>query len=1270
MPIPTIDALLADPCNTVYTLLESIAASNDPVPVESALDLLEQVLTKKSDEHHESFIPSQLAIAVGLFSILNKNQTNSDVSKLLRSLTNRNPRFLQALVEHVPFHPKQQDPTPTQPSLLESLLPEDVLQKKIRQTNTTLYCRQHKFSLLAEESEGFSKLLLALYTGERPTTIDSIIGTFSLDPVRCLDISVDCLTYVLSLERTDNGKKVERLMSSAAVCDIIRPLAAGTNKLPQLLGFQLRRGESPPDLLPTISHLLQQQPPILDLATLLLYLPDDSHRWADIVNTTVTKVAEHEWKRLRALGRVRLSKKSDSDSPPPDLSPVTSLYVIQCILRLPSSCWDKIVAPLLEDWSGMAILFPKTIGVAILDSLAMQLESLGPVEPPPWSNTTKTPAEQLTLSKFLDVVMEPLDTVRESGCIQFRPELYVTLCRLLATIPAEEKTSERLLQFIGSFLLPSLSAFPPNPAMNQEVWTVIAKLPYQDRYRLYDTWQASTSHLLWLAEAQVQVLKDAKYALRRLAKDTVRELSRNIAKCCFRYPIVVFTTILNQIESYNNLIQVMIEACRFVGPLGWDVLGFGILQRLTAAGRDRFKESGVYASQWLQSLEQFTGAFYKRYPAVEVLGLVKYLRTRLEAGEVVELGMLQALITTAGGWGFRHSAPTASLTEDQLNGMAGSIMLQRQTAAFGIVEGIDWRAAKQMQTVLRKDGVDLLIFMAQVRYHILYKASDNKPVKLVGKQLDDCQVLRALLLDFLTNDQVEESASKSYLQRLPTIQELLEEYKMEPEAAWQLSRPILASSAERCPEATCQSMVPTSTWTHMNVALYQTFWSYAPYDIYHPSSMYENEISRLETEVSSIKREVESLGHKVKSSHEDRFVLEERKLDMEEKLKHIQRVVAELKKDQTKQQSHRDRIVEQIKSKTTCYFVSKESSIAAMMTFFTRCIYPRSMQGPCDAFYCAKFIELLQHNNTPGFGLVHLYDCLIPVVSRALYGMTEGEAAWASILFADVWKNASSYRYDESAFEAQFAASSISSEEYKALFNKWHASLSATCLGCLESKEYIHLRNCLTLLTRIVEVFPTKPTVGNKLLLALDPLQAEGFAMADIRAAATAYSSQLKHARDKGAWKEEGRAAVLERENELKAKHAEKQKRYAAASEKDPDPTEQNVGDQDVRDGGRNQRRSNDADRSRGPGDRWQRDRGQSNRPPDRRDERRRDERDQNASRSDTRKRSRPPSPLEQGETGEDGKQTQQNQTAERKEPDAEETARRPRQRRRGGGRR
>lgn len=95
-------------------------------------------------------------------------------------------------------------------------------------------------------------------------------------------------------------------------------------------------------------------------------------------------------------------------------------------------------------------------------------------------------------------------------------------------------------------------------------------------------------------------------------------------------------------------------------------------------------------------------------------------------------------------------------------------------------------------------------------------------------------------------------------------------------------------------------------------------------------------------------------------------------------------------------------------------------------------------------------------------------------------------------------------------------------------------------IGCLQSKEYMHNRTGLILLTRLVSHFPTKSTIGESILLALEPLQDENNPMQDIRTMAQGYSAQLIKARSDGVWKEESEEETKKREEKEKQIQEEK----------------------------------------------------------------------------------------------------------------------------------
>lgn len=1214
------------------------------------------------------------------------------------------------------------------------------LSKKLRVTNTAVNYRQYKFNILAEESEGYSKLLNLLVVlnpddNESSTTtsvsngptqmIGSLISTFSLDPNRCLDLIVDVLEIDLgSLEQditirlSTESKRLIFLTECMMTC-------VSTGKLPQLLGFKLKdriekqqkqsvshglrndETEKGKTIIRNVDTLLfcmtwmcfqnsSDMKPLLSVNEMVQYMPDNDHgKFLELLEATHQKIFNLENERIRNVGRVRLSSNENNNDDnngntkisavDENLSAPLQLLKDQIVIQwmnmflkvkiiksLSTSGWELLhsVSTLETQWNKLAYLFPLTFGVSICDwvhekvqhwlqqydsthqLLQTNVEVDSNNEPSPMDVDDKCiveniPEKWIDLNIIIDTISAPLQYTWESGCIVHRPILYSQICRLLSKWLNEywpesinddafvfEKNA-KVITLLRNYLLPSLSLFLSNPEISMDIWNVVKQLPYRVRYSLYKSWKGTglerlslnSDKPLWLIEGELKLGKDARYYLKRLSKDTIREMSRAVAKCCHSHPLVVFTTILNQIESYDNLVQVMVEACRFVTPLSLDVLSFSILQRLIGSvgkggDRDRLKENGVNVSQWLQSLESFTGTFFKRYPFIDFQGILCYLIHRIKDGQVMELGMLRTLLKTSGGWSFADYSPAASLSATQLDGRAGSTLLKRETMSFGIVEDINVQASNEVRRVLQNDniGVSLLILLAQVRHTIVFEAPSAgvrpKPVKLLGNLFDSCQVVMVILLDFLTNSIDDTSAIDNnltklinrYAEMLPSLSDLLNIYKLDVASAWMLCRPLIRhatyfdtpvkdasdSSSETIVSTlnvlkleesrkAYETIFPEATWKFISVDLFETFYTASLYDLFCPEDVYHAEIARLERDIDRLSRQ--------KSTHQQSTVQPgtvPEKSDKEEVYR--MKIVADnLLSDLSTQNDHVVSFRDYLLEKSVTFFPPDVSLADSAMTFLHRCVHPRSLQGPDDALYCAKFIMFLHYKETPGFSTLHFFDSLATVLSRSLFCLTEGEAACVSILLSECWKVLSRWRYDDAAFEEELLGKptsymleigdietpqriAMTKEDYRNLYNKWHAAVGAACIGCLQSSEYIHLRNCLVLLTRMVEFYPTRPRLANKLLEILEPLQEESNPFADIRASAQAYSMQLRKARDEGVWKEEDAATVkarIEKEQAAAEQRHRKAREQMDEIKRDQDKITGQIGDVRDRDRGR-----------------------------------------------------------------------------------------------------
>ena len=49
----------------------------------------------------------------------------------------------------------------------------------------------------------------------------------------------------------------------------------------------------------------------------------------------------------------------------------------------------------------------------------------------------------------------------------------------------------------------------------------------------------------------------------------------------------------------------------------------------------RLKEDGLNVSLWMQSLSSFCGNLYKKYPGIELVGLLQYITNTLKSAQII-----------------------------------------------------------------------------------------------------------------------------------------------------------------------------------------------------------------------------------------------------------------------------------------------------------------------------------------------------------------------------------------------------------------------------------------------------------------------------------------------------------------------------------------------------------------------------------------------------------------------------------------------------------
>lgn len=189
------------------------------------------------------------------------------------------------------------------------------------------------------------------------------------------------------------------------------------------------------------------------------------------------------------------------------------------------------------------------------------------------------------------------------------PVLVVKLCRIgansISTTTNED--DQYWLEYFRLYILPAISLIEDNPAAIHEIYTLMGRFSFEARYALFGEWHSvlskSSPHLK-IATSKAE--KGTKDVLKRLSKTNVKEMMRKLAKLSYSNPIPCFTVFIGQVESYDNLGDLVVDAARYFTDLGWDVLPYVIMTQLTS-GRGTYQVDGLNDRKWIQC------EYYYRY---------------------------------------------------------------------------------------------------------------------------------------------------------------------------------------------------------------------------------------------------------------------------------------------------------------------------------------------------------------------------------------------------------------------------------------------------------------------------------------------------------------------------------------------------------------------------------------------------------------------------------------------------------------------------------
>lgn len=701
-------------------------------------------------------------------------------------------------------------------------------------------------------------------------------------------------------------------------------------------------------------------------------------------------------------------------------------------------------------------------------------------------------------------------------------ELYVKVCRFIMHTAQQESGDENRAywyEYFRLYILPGIPVLSPNPGVISEVFNLLRLLTdgETERYALYGEWVAVLNKSIPVLKfTSSKAEKETKDVLKRLSKTNVKQMMRKMEKISYANPISCFTAFISQVESYDNLGDLVVEAARYFTDLGWDVMPYVIMTQLSA-GRGTMQKDGLNDSKWLQSLSLFTAKLCKRYSNMSSHPLIVFLLKQLHTGNLNNVLLLRDLISQMAG-----ITQFSNLSSQQVEMLGGGNHLRR--IVFKTIDDnrdVSSRSALRLVDSLTKTGGLSELFIILCQMHKMYVFSSNiEPgsEKVMAHRYDE---LTHILNQYteLVQDFME---PVSFKQNMVSITDLCTKFSVSPAWAFGIWREVLSQEIRRNDASEPDSVFhpillsiagqaenfgAVCDWTYLDARFYVSFWQLSLFDIQYPAQSYEREEAKLRDQIKKLDL-VAKDDHSGKRSELSKDN-EKEKADLKAQL-----VAIEL-------ESKRHALLwnmsmARLNKEKLSWFTDENGSMRSLAArrhqtraFLGSCILPRAIHSPLDAMFCARFIILLHEIGTPNFSCLTFFDKLFTdgVLYATLLTCTAYEAENLGLFFSEIFKKLQEWHQDELSFIEKSLGKKVKDDgstvylpgmmlffdnpedcneegyptreqsllnydQFCQALEKWHRRTTQSIVDCLKNENYMHRRNTIIFLKNVNNVFP------------------------------------------------------------------------------------------------------------------------------------------------------------------------------------------------------
>lgn len=373
------------------------------------------------------------------------------------------------------------------------------------------------------------------------------------------------------------------------------------------------------------------------------------------------------------------------------------------------------------------------------------------------------------------------------------PALLTILTRIGKMSLADDPSASNFSRWIDlskRLLVPALSLTNANSGVVNEVYELLKLFSIDVRYSIYSEWHSgAVSRNPDIQSAFKLTEAKTKDCLKRLSKETQKTMGKALSKVALSSPGVVIQLTIHQLESYDNIIECVVECWRYFSMLGYDVLNWALMTALGAAGRNRVQADGMLTSSWLRALSTFAGKTFAKYAAIDPTPILQYVANELREGNSTDLEVLDQIITSMVG-----IRSDVVFSESQVLAMAGGTVLQAQTLISVADRRHELRrTASRLMKALLNPGLigQLLISIAQERQmYPNHEDSKFAPLKVLGSNVDKINDVFHQYLDAVRSS----ISPKDFDAAVPDVVSLIKDFGIEPGIAFEIGRSSIAAA--------------------------------------------------------------------------------------------------------------------------------------------------------------------------------------------------------------------------------------------------------------------------------------------------------------------------------------------------------------------------------------------------------------------------------------------------------------------------------------------